>query len=188
MLSCIYADTLLANLQACWHDMSAYCTSMLDWFYARMPCVRMLAGCYVNMQACVDSCMLLSIDGSMHAYIPALMLSCMHAFIRAWLYECLVQFTDATWMISYLHLCASLHACMILCVDALCMHLPTCAYACPIKGTVSRDFSCPVFFIKQLLLVPIGKPRNDFEFFRIFVELFVFVIDSSAMNTPGSRL
>ncbi len=59
---------------------------------------------------------------------------------------------------------------------------------CSVKGTVSRDFSCPVFFIKQLLLVPIGKPRNDFEFFRIFVELFVFVIDSPAINTPGSRL
>jgi hypothetical protein len=56
------------------------------------------------------------------------------------------------------------------------------------KATVSRDFSCPVFFIKQLLLVPTGMPRNDFEFFRIFVELFVFVIDSPAMNTPGSRL
>jgi hypothetical protein len=62
------------------------------------------------------------------------------------------------------------------------------AYPQLFKGTVSRDFSCPVFFIKQLLLVPIGKPRNDFEFFRIFVELFVFVIDSPVMNTPGSRL
>ncbi len=29
---------------------------------------------------------------------------------------------------------------------------------------MSRDFSCPIFFIKLLLLVPIGKPRNDFEF------------------------
>jgi hypothetical protein len=34
-----------------------------------------------------------------------------------------------------------------------------------IKGTVSRDFLWLVFFIKQLLLVPIGMPRNDFEFF-----------------------
>jgi hypothetical protein len=57
-----------------------------------------------------------------------------------------------------------------------------------LKGTVSRDFSSPVFFIKQLLLVPKGMPRNDFEFFRKFVELFVFVIDSPVMNTPGSRL
>jgi hypothetical protein len=30
--------------------------------------------------------------------------------------------------------------------------------------------------------------RNDSEFFRIFVELFLFVIDSPVMNTPGSRL
>jgi hypothetical protein len=57
-----------------------------------------------------------------------------------------------------------------------------------VKGRVSRDFSSPVFFIKQLLLVPMGMSRNDFEFFRIFVELFVFVIDSPVMNTPGSRL
>ncbi len=56
------------------------------------------------------------------------------------------------------------------------------------KGTVSRDFSSPVFFIKQLLLVPKGMPRNDFEFFRKFVDLFVFVINSPVMNTPGSRL
>ncbi len=53
---------------------------------------------------------------------------------------------------------------------------------------MSRDFSSSVFFIKQLLPVPMGMPRNDFEFFWIFVELFVFVIDSSVMNTPGSRL
>jgi hypothetical protein len=46
-----------------------------------------------------------------------------------------------------------------------------------IKGTASGGFSSPV------LLVPIGMPRNKFEFFRIFVELFVVV-----MNAPGSRL
>jgi hypothetical protein len=40
----------------------------------------------------------------------------------------------------------------------------------------SVNFSSPVFFIKQLLLVLIGMPRNDFKFFRIFVELIVFVI------------
>ncbi len=57
-----------------------------------------------------------------------------------------------------------------------------------LKGTVSRDFSRLVFFIKQLLLVPIGMPRNDFEFFRKFVVLLVFVVDSLAMNIPGSRL
>jgi hypothetical protein len=45
------------------------------------------------------------------------------------------------------------------------------------KGTVSRDFSSPVFFIIQLLLVPIVMHRNSFKFFLIFVELFVFVIE-----------
>jgi hypothetical protein len=44
------------------------------------------------------------------------------------------------------------------------------------------------FFFKLLLMVRIGTSRNDFEFFRIFVELFVFVIDSPVMDTPGSRL
>jgi hypothetical protein len=58
----------------------------------------------------------------------------------------------------------------------------------PMKGTVSRDFLCPVFFIKHLLLVPKGMPRTDFEFFRKFVELFVFIINSPAMNTLGSKL
>jgi hypothetical protein len=57
-----------------------------------------------------------------------------------------------------------------------------------LKGTVSRDFSFQVFSIKQLLLVLIGMTKNNFEFFRIFVELFVFVIDSTVMNTLGSRL
>ncbi len=55
------------------------------------------------------------------------------------------------------------------------------------RRSVTRFFVSG-FFIKQHLLVPIGMPRNDFEFFRIFVELFVFVIDFPAMNTPGSRL
>jgi hypothetical protein len=51
-----------------------------------------------------------------------------------------------------------------------------------------RFFVSGFFYIKHLLLVPIGMPKTDFEFFRILVELFVFVIDSPAMNTPGSRL
>ncbi len=56
-----------------------------------------------------------------------------------------------------------------------------------LKGTVSRDFSSPVFFLKQFLLVPIYTSRNYFEFFQIFVELFLFVFDSPVMNTPGSH-
>ncbi len=34
-----------------------------------------------------------------------------------------------------------------------------------LKGTVSRDFLTLVFFIKQLLLVPLDMPRKDFEYF-----------------------
>jgi hypothetical protein len=56
-----------------------------------------------------------------------------------------------------------------------------------LKGTVSRDFLTPVFFIKHLLLVPLDTPRKDFEFFRIFEELFEFVIDSPVYSLPGSR-
>ncbi len=37
-----------------------------------------------------------------------------------------------------------------------------------LKGTVSRDFLTLVFFIKHLLLVPLDRPRKDFEFFRKF--------------------
>jgi hypothetical protein len=55
------------------------------------------------------------------------------------------------------------------------------------KGTVSQDFRL-VFFINQLLLVQKGTSRSDFNFFRIFVELFVFVIDSQMINTPRSHL
>jgi hypothetical protein len=56
------------------------------------------------------------------------------------------------------------------------------------KGTVSRDFVVSSFFFKHLLLGQTGTSRNDFEFFRIFMELFVSVIDSPVMNTPGNRL
>ncbi len=71
------------------------------------------------------------------------------------------------------------------------------------RNRVTRLF-VSVFLFKQLLLVPVGTSSNDFEFFRIFMELFVFVIDSPfeffrifmelfvfvidspVMNTPGS--
>ncbi len=43
-----------------------------------------------------------------------------------------------------------------------------------LKGTVPQDFSPLVFFFKQLLLVPVDKPSNDFDFFRIFAEIFDF--------------
>jgi hypothetical protein len=43
------------------------------------------------------------------------------------------------------------------------------------------------FFIKQLLPVPLDTPRKDLEFFRIYEELFVFVIKSSVYSPPGRR-
>jgi hypothetical protein len=49
-------------------------------------------------------------------------------------------------------------------------------------GTVSRDFFTQVFSIKQLILVPLDRPRSDFEFFGIFEELFIFVIDSTGAS------
>jgi hypothetical protein len=44
-----------------------------------------------------------------------------------------------------------------------------------------------VYFIKQLLLVPLDMPRKDFKFFRIFEKLFVFLINSPVYSIPGSR-
>jgi hypothetical protein len=60
-------------------------------------------------------------------------------------------------------------------------------YPIAFKGTVSRDLLTLFFFIKHLLLVPLDTPRKDFEFFRIFEELFEFVIDSPAYSLGGSR-
>ncbi len=55
-----------------------------------------------------------------------------------------------------------------------------------VKGTVSRDVSSQDFVIKQLLLVSISMPRNDFEFKKkIFLELFVFVIESLVKKHQG---
>jgi hypothetical protein len=45
-----------------------------------------------------------------------------------------------------------------------------------------------VFFNNKLFLVPVGMPRNNFDYFRIFSELFVFEIDSPVKNTPESQL
>jgi hypothetical protein len=50
-----------------------------------------------------------------------------------------------------------------------------------VKGTLSRDFLTLVFFIIQFLLVRVDMPRKDFEFFRIFEELFVFVFRVSRL-------
>ncbi len=40
---------------------------------------------------------------------------------------------------------------------------------------MSRDFSSPIFFIKQLLLVTINMPTNDLEFYRITPQMFDYV-------------
>ncbi len=54
----------------------------------------------------------------------------------------------------------------------------------PFKGTVPPDFSPLFFFFKQLLLAPIGKPSDDFDFFRIFAEIFDFSGASPVSLTP----
>jgi hypothetical protein len=46
-----------------------------------------------------------------------------------------------------------------------------------LKGQCHEIF-CLRFFIKHLLLLPIAVARKDFEFFQIFMELFLFLIDS----------
>jgi hypothetical protein len=38
------------------------------------------------------------------------------------------------------------------------------------KGTVSRDFSPPIFFINLFLLVLKDMHRSDFNFFKIIVD------------------
>ncbi len=43
-------------------------------------------------------------------------------------------------------------------------------------------FFTQVFSIKQLILVPLDMPRSDFEFFGIFAELFIFVINSTGAS------
>ncbi len=49
---------------------------------------------------------------------------------------------------------------------------------------MSRDFLPEVFFFKQLLLAPVDKPSNDFDFFRIFAEIFDYYGASPVSTTP----
>jgi hypothetical protein len=51
---------------------------------------------------------------------------------------------------------------------------------------VSRDFLPLVFFFKQLLLAPVDKLSNDFDFFRIFTEIFDHFGASPVSTTPVS--
>ena len=53
-----------------------------------------------------------------------------------------------------------------------------------VKGTVPPDFSPLFFFFKQLLLAPVGKPSDDFDFFQIFAEIFNFSGASPVSVTP----
>jgi hypothetical protein len=57
---------------------------------------------------------------------------------------------------------------------------------CVIKGTVPLDFLPLVFFFKQLLLAPVDKPSNNFDFFRIFAEIFDYFGASLVSTTPVS--
>jgi hypothetical protein len=57
----------------------------------------------------------------------------------------------------------------------------------PIQGQCQNFFFTLSIFTKQLLLAPLDMSRKDFKFFRIFKELFVFVINSSVISTLGSQ-
>ncbi len=52
-----------------------------------------------------------------------------------------------------------------------------------VKGIVSRDLLTLVFSSEQLLLVLLDMHKKDFEFYRIFAELVVFVIDSPVYSS-----
>jgi hypothetical protein len=51
---------------------------------------------------------------------------------------------------------------------------------------VPRDFLPLVFFFKQLLLAPVNKPSNDFDFFKIFTEIFDYFGATPVSTTPVS--
>ncbi len=54
------------------------------------------------------------------------------------------------------------------------------------KGIVPRDLLMLVFFLKQLLLVPLDIAGKDFKFLQIPEELFVFVIDTLVYSPQGN--
>jgi hypothetical protein len=61
-------------------------------------------------------------------------------------------------------------------------------YSDDFKGTGPPDFSPLVFFFKQLLLAPVDKPSNDFDFFRIFTDIFDFSGASPVSMTPVMQM
>ncbi len=52
---------------------------------------------------------------------------------------------------------------------------------------MSPDFLPLFFFFKQLLLAPVCKPSDDFDFFRIFAEIFDFSGASPVSVTPAKQ-
>ncbi len=54
-----------------------------------------------------------------------------------------------------------------------------------LKGQCHEFFYLWFFFFKQLLLAPVDKPSNDFDFFRIFAEIFDYFGASPVSTTPA---
>ncbi len=54
-----------------------------------------------------------------------------------------------------------------------------------LKGTVPWDFLPLVFFVSLFLLGPVDTPRNEFDFFRLFAEIFDHFAASPASTTPA---
>ncbi len=57
-----------------------------------------------------------------------------------------------------------------------------------LKGTVPRDFLPLVFFFKLFLLGPGDMPRNDFDFCRLFAEIFDYFGASPVSMTPAKHV
>jgi hypothetical protein len=55
-----------------------------------------------------------------------------------------------------------------------------------LKGTVTRDFLPLVFFFELFLLGPVDMPRNDFNCFRLFAEIFNYFGASPVSTTQVS--
>jgi hypothetical protein len=52
----------------------------------------------------------------------------------------------------------------------------------PLKGTVPPDFSPLFFFLQTTSPGPSRQPSDDFNFFRIFAEIFDFSGDTGEAN------
>ncbi len=56
-----------------------------------------------------------------------------------------------------------------------------------LKGQCHQIFHLCFFFFKQLLQAQVDKPSNDFDFFRIFAEIFDFSGASPVSLTPAKQ-